>query len=105
MPPAGPPESRRPDAPPPEPGLVEIRVLPNAPRTALAGAAQNAIRIRLQAPPVDGKANAALVLFLAKTLGVPRRAVEIVSGLTGRSKRVRVAGLEPAEVRRRLGAA
>jgi uncharacterized protein (TIGR00251 family) len=55
----------------------------------------DAIKIRLQAPPVDGAANEALIRFLAERLGVSRAAVRIVSGETARRKRVEVTGATP----------
>ena len=58
--------------------------------------------MRLNAPPVDGQANAALVEFLAGVLGVPRRALSIVHGDKARQKRVLVAGLRPEQVAARL---
>jgi hypothetical protein len=61
------------------------------------------LRLRVQAPPVDGEANAAVATLLARALGVPRAAVTLVGGQRGRDKLARVAGLSDAEVRRRLG--
>jgi len=88
------------------PGGVEIDlwVQPRASRTAVVGLQGDAIKVRVAAPPVDGKANAELVRFLAKRLGVPRSAVDVVRGETGRRKTVRIAGLTAAEARTRLGA-
>ena len=60
------------------------------------------IKIRLQAPPVDGAANEELVRFLAERLGVPRAAVRVVSGKAGRRKRVEVAGAPPNATERLL---
>ena len=54
--------------------------------------------MRLHSPPVDGAANEELVAFLAKTLGVSRRAVRIVSGQSSRGKTVEVEGVSPASV-------
>ena len=65
--------------------------------------AGDAIRLRLTAPPVHGAANDALVRFLAGLLEVPRSAVELVAGHTGRSKLVDVNGITPGEAARRLG--
>jgi uncharacterized protein (TIGR00251 family) len=59
--------------------------------------------VRVSAPPVEGAANDALVEHLAQELDLPRRAVALVSGEHGRSKRVRIEGLTLAEVRARLG--
>jgi uncharacterized protein (TIGR00251 family) len=70
--------------------LLAVRVQPNASVTAIAGEHGDELKVRLAAPPVDGKANAELVRFLAKTLGVPRAAVTIARGETGRSKSVRI---------------
>ena len=78
------------------PGGVEIalHIQPRASRTEVIGAHGDALKIRLAAPPVDGEANEELVRFLAKTLGVPKSAVTIVRGATGRKKVVRVAGID-----------
>ena len=62
-----------------------------------------ALDVRVSAAPVEGAANEALVELLARQLDVPRRAVSLVSGEHGRSKRVRIEGLTLAEVRARLG--
>ncbi len=69
-----------------------VRVVPRAGRTEAAGLHDGSLRVRLAAPPVDGKANAALVRFLADALDVGRSAVSIVRGHTGRSKTVEVSG-------------
>lgn len=76
--------------------VLEVRVQPRASRSEIAGRHGDRLRIRLQAPPVDGKANAALVEFVAATFGVPRARVSIEHGLTGRDKRVRIAGAPAA---------
>lgn len=77
-----------------------VRVQPRASRTEVAGTQQGALKVRLQAPPVDGAANEALVDFLAESLGVPRRMVRIVSGATSRTKVVEVTGVDVAAVTR-----
>ena len=77
-----------------------VRVQPRASRTEVAGTHAGALKVRLQAPPVDGAANEALVAFLAERLGVARREVRIVAGLTSRSKVVEVSGVAPAQVER-----
>ena len=64
-----------------------------------------AVLIRIAAPPVDGKANAALIAFVAKTIGVPKGAVTIIRGETSRNKVIRVDGHGPADVRAALLAA
>jgi hypothetical protein len=80
-----------------------IHVQPRASRTEVAGPHGDAVRIRLQAPPVDGAANEELVRFLAERLDVSRGAVRIVSGETGRRKRVEVTGAPPDAMERLLG--
>lgn len=83
--------------------LLTIKATPRASRTEIAGADASWLRIRLQAPPVDGRANEALTEFLAEKLDLPRRAVAVIAGETGRVKKVRVAGLGVAGVREKLG--
>jgi uncharacterized protein len=68
-----------------------VHVVPNAARTACAGLHDGALRVRLAAPALEGRANAALVAWLAEALGLPRRAVQLVAGETGRRKRLRIA--------------
>jgi hypothetical protein len=70
----------------------------------VAGTREGALVVKLTAPPVDGEANAALARFLARLLGVPPSAVQLVRGATAREKLVRVAGLRAPEVRARLAA-
>lgn len=70
----------------------DVRVVPRASKTSAAGEHDGALRVRVAAPPVDGAANAELVRFIARALGVPARDVEIVGGHASKSKRVRVAG-------------
>jgi len=72
--------------------LLSIRVQPRAKRDEVVGERAGAIVIRLRAPPVDGKANAALIAFIANAANVPRSRVEIIRGATGREKVVRVRG-------------
>jgi uncharacterized protein len=79
--------------------LVDIRVVPRAKRTELAGERDGAIVVRLAAPPVEGAANALLVEFLATTLDVPRRAIRIVRGERSRHKRVAIVGVTIDRIR------
>jgi len=81
---------------------IRIRVLPNARADEIAGERAGAVKVRLRAPAVEGKANAALVAFLATALQVPRRAVTLERGMKSREKLVRVEGVEEDEIRRRL---
>jgi uncharacterized protein (TIGR00251 family) len=82
--------------------LIDLKVIPRAGQTALAGTRDNALLVRLAAPPVEGAANAALIEFLAGVLHIPKRDIEIVAGEKSRSKRVKVWGLDAAQVRARL---
>ena len=70
--------------------LLNIRVQPKASHDEIVGPHNNALKIRITAPPVDGKANAHLVRFLAKSFGVAKSRIELISGETGREKRLRV---------------
>ena len=81
---------------------LDIRVIPRASRTVVAGERDGALLIRLAAPPVDGAANDALIAFLAKALDVPRRQVVLVHGDTARQKTVDVTGVTEAAARERL---
>ena len=81
---------------------LTVRVQPRATSNEVAGVVGDAIKIRLTAPPVDGAANAALIAFLADTLGLPRSAIHIVAGDHARTKVVAVRGLDLTAVRRRL---
>jgi uncharacterized protein (TIGR00251 family) len=81
-----------------------VRLQPRARRTEVAGERGEAIVIRVTAPPVDGKANAALCAFVAERAGVPRSRVRVVRGAASRDKLVRVEGIEPAALRAALGA-
>jgi uncharacterized protein len=81
----------------------KVRVQPRASRTAITGVLGDEIlKIALAAPPVEGRANEALVRFLAEFFDVPPSAIEIVSGGQSRSKVLRVAGVSVAHVRARL---
>ena len=88
------------------PGAIRlaVQITPNAKKTEVVGLLDDALKLRLQAQPVEGKANEALVRFLAKALGVPRGAVTIMHGHANKRKLVEVvsATLTPEEVERRL---
>jgi uncharacterized protein YggU (UPF0235/DUF167 family) len=82
-----------------------VKVIPNAPRTAVAGWLGDALKVRVQAPPVEGRANAALCAGLAQLLGLPGAAVSVARGTTASRKLLRIQGLDVATVRQRLAAA
>ncbi|MGH9239806.1 MAG: DUF167 domain-containing protein [Vicinamibacterales bacterium] len=86
----------------PDGTVVNIRVIPRASKSAIAGIRDDAVLVRLKAPPVEGAANDELIRFLADLLGVPQRNIEIVSGERSRGKRVRISGRTAADVERIL---
>lgn len=81
---------------------VAVHVVPRARRTEVVGRHGDAIKIRLAAPPVDGAANAELIRFVAARVGVPRGAVTITHGATGRRKTVAVERVSTATLARAL---
>ena len=81
---------------------LKVHVQPGASRTEVAGRHGDAIKVRLAAPPVDGRANEALLHFLAERLGLPVRAVTLVRGGSSRTKTVDIEGIDPDEVSRVL---
>jgi uncharacterized protein (TIGR00251 family) len=83
---------------------IDVRVIPRAGKSALAGERDGRLLVRLSAAPVEGAANDALVDLFAKLLDRPKRAVRIVSGEKSRSKRLAVDGTTPDAVRRLLRA-
>jgi uncharacterized protein (TIGR00251 family) len=83
--------------------LIDVRVIPRAGRSGVAGTRDGALLVRLNAAPVEGAANAELVEVIAKTLGVPKRSVTIVAGARSRQKRVGIVGVSFDEARRKLG--
>lgn len=90
-----------------QPGPVctlELKVIPNAPRNEIAGWLGAALKVKVHAPALEGRANDELLDFLAETLGVPRRNVTLLRGDKSRQKLVRITGLDKAGLRTRLGA-
>jgi uncharacterized protein (TIGR00251 family) len=83
-------------------GDLAIRVQPRAKRTEIAGERGGAVVVRVNAPPVEGRANAAVCRLIAQRLGLPKTAVEVVRGGSGRDKVVRITGLSADEARTRL---
>jgi uncharacterized protein (TIGR00251 family) len=84
--------------------VLTLHIQPGARKTEIVGLHGAALKIRLAAPPVDGKANAALISFIATKVGAGKTAVELISGETSRAKRVRVANVSPEQIRRLLAA-
>ena len=83
--------------------LLYVAVQPGAKRSELSGLHDGALRVRIAAPALDGRGNAALCAWLAERLGVAQRAVTVVRGEKSRRKQVRV-GLAAAQVRERIEA-
>ena len=81
---------------------IKVRVQPGASRSQVMGYRLDVLRLRVNAPPQDGQANAAVVSLLAETLGVPKRQVRIIRGLASRDKLVVVDSLSADELRLRL---
>ena len=73
---------------------IAVRAVPGAKKSAIADIGNDHVRIRLAAPAVEGKANEALVRFVAEWFGVRATSVELVSGEKGRVKRLRIAGAQ-----------
>lgn len=71
--------------------ILNCRIQPGAKEDAFASTSENLLRIRIKAPPVDGKANAKLLEFLSRQFKTPKSAIEILSGHNSRNKRVRIA--------------
>ncbi|MDI6795342.1 MAG: DUF167 domain-containing protein [Desulfatibacillaceae bacterium] len=72
-------------------GLIfKVRVVPRASKTGAAGLFDDALKLRLAAPPVEGAANRECINFLSKALGVPKASIFIVHGQTGRTKTLRI---------------
>ncbi len=83
--------------------ILSFYVQPRAGKNELAGLHDGALKLRLTTPPVDGKANKAVIAFLAKKLKLPKSAVVLRNGLKSRRKQVQIIGLDEQMVRERLG--
>ncbi|MEI6563611.1 MAG: DUF167 domain-containing protein [bacterium] len=78
--------------------IIRVHATPRASKSQIQGQHGDALKIRLQAPPVDGKANDALIEFLSETLGIPQRQITLLSGQTSRQKRVAIQGVTARQV-------
>lgn len=81
---------------------LSVRVHPGAKRDAATELHAGTVKIALNAPPVDGKANEALIAFVAERVGIPRSKIALVAGMTNRSKTLRITGKSAAEVQAAL---
>lgn len=82
--------------------VISVKVTPGASRDEVLGWLGDSLKVRVQAPPTDGKANERLCTFLARELGLPRGAVRLATGASSRQKRVEVQGISESEIRARI---
>jgi uncharacterized protein (TIGR00251 family) len=81
--------------------IINIRAVPRSAQNSIQGLHGDALKVRIQAPPIDGKANAFLVKFLSRHWKIPRSTITILSGETGRNKRLQISPAS-AELRKEL---
>jgi uncharacterized protein (TIGR00251 family) len=86
----------------PEGCTLPVRVHPGAKRNAITGTHDDALKVSLTTPPTDGRANAALIEFLADRLNIPRARITLLTGATSRSKTLRITGLTQNEIEEKL---
>lgn len=77
---------------------ITVRVIPRASRSEVVGEHDDALKVKLASPPVDGAANEELIKLLAKTFAVSKNSVEIVAGHTSKTKTVRIAGVSGEQI-------
>ena len=82
--------------------IFTVRVIPRSSRSEIIGSHEGVLKVKLNAPPVEGAANAELLKLFAKKLGISRSRVSIVSGETSRIKRLRIIGITPEELQKAL---
>jgi len=82
---------------------IEVRLTPRASAEKITGVAGGRLQVRVASPPVEGKANKALISLLAKCLKVPKSGISIPKGQSSRDKVVAVSGISESEARSRLG--
>ncbi len=80
-----------------------VRVVPRASTSEIVGEMDGTVKVRVSSPPVDGAANAELIKLFAKTLGVGKNAVEIVSGQSSKTKRIRITGVTADQFQSAIG--
>lgn len=88
--------------PRPESCQIRVRVSPRSSRNKIEAVGPDEFKVWVTAPPVDGEANEAVCVLIAKTLGITKSNVSVVSGDTSRNKTLRIEGLGPKEVQARL---
>jgi uncharacterized protein len=78
--------------------IFNVRVVPRASKSEIVGELGGALKVRIASPPVDGAANAELIKVLAKTFGVAKSEVEIISGQTSKLKQIKIANLTAEKI-------
>ena len=81
---------------------LTVRIHPGARKNAITGIHDAALKISLTAPPIEGRANQALIAFLADQLRIPKSRITLLTGTTSRSKTLRITGKSAAEVQAAL---
>ena len=81
---------------------LDIRVIPNAARTSIVGHREGAVVLKVNAPPRDGKANKAVMVYLADVFGVPRSRVHLLLGEKSRHKKIEIIGLDAGQAEQKL---
>jgi len=84
--------------------LIRVKVIPRSSRTEIAGMEKDIYRVKITDPPIEGKANKAVIALLAEKLGIAKRDIEITAGKTSRMKTVRVQGMSEVAVTQALEA-
>lgn len=87
----------------PDPTLLSVKVIPNASRNQIVSWESNTLKIRIQSPPLDGKANKALIAFLSKQTQLSKSRIVIQRGETGRQKWIAFSGIDRTALLQRLG--
>lgn len=82
--------------------VLTVRLLPRAHRDEICGVVDGMLRLRVTAPPVDGKANARCISLLAKALGIPASAIQIIRGESSQVKVIHLQGMSESEIFRKL---
>ncbi len=83
-------------------GHLKLRIVPNAKRDEVLGEHGGAVKIKIAAPAIEGKANEAVLEFIAEKLGVHRREITLIAGEKSRDKLIEIASLDATEARARL---
>lgn len=82
--------------------VFTARIVPGSSRTSPAGVLDGMVKIKISVPPEKGKANQALIEFLAKKIGVKKKDISIIAGLTSKVKRIKIEGVGPEVLRKKL---